>query len=417
MSMHDFAATATRGGDVNFYLQVLLAWARGGEPERRSEMQHELDRIDWAWLRDACERAGAGGLEACQLWCSYGGLETPCHFDGSANFLAQLAGRKRVLLYSPRHYFHLFPCPVGHPMDNYSLVPDPELADARRFPAVRRARGIVATLQVGEVLWLPPFWWHHVSQPGVGEENISLNFWRAAQHHMPSHAESHAHGWHRIASPSSRCAGGRTLEQHEWLSMRGVGSPRRVTSFWVGDDAAAVAGELSALLAGEVPGLPVAEGSADDEEGIPAMESDAGAVRCVHAARMAEHAAVVVAGGVEAGGRLLTVLAAGADAEWPAASRARAFAARLRVALADVLEGDAAAVTSLLRAATRHGRLHPGLAPRFDEASVVSSERGDVTGVPLAKLGAPGREFKQSGREEKHRRSLPERVQVSGRTP
>ena len=29
-------------------------------------------------------------------------IHTPCHYDGASNFIAQLRGRKRIVLFSPR---------------------------------------------------------------------------------------------------------------------------------------------------------------------------------------------------------------------------------------------------------------------------------------------------------------------------
>ena len=82
-------------------------------------------------------------LEACQLWCSHGGVSTPCHYDGAANFLLQLQGRKRVVLLHPREFAHVYPYPVGHPMDNFAMV-DAARPDVSRFPALANARGRVA---------------------------------------------------------------------------------------------------------------------------------------------------------------------------------------------------------------------------------------------------------------------------------
>jgi hypothetical protein len=418
---------------------VLLAWARGGAVERRAEVQTELDLVDWEWLHRALAVAGEGGLEACQLWCSHGGINTPLHYDGSSNFLTQIRGRKRVLLFHPRHYFRLYPYPVGHPLDNYSMVPDPEAADLNRFPAVARAQSIEAILEAGDVLWLPAYWWHYVCQPDEGEENITLNFWAGR---------------------------GRPLSHVEWLSCRGVGSVPRVAEFWgaagtgrdefraalaaVGQEAVLASlscvteeedricslvdapepgrDEICAALAevGEAPPAslrscrdmmsflrdarkgahcPKAEHGTEADL-ISSSSSARGAVRCLHSARMAEHAAALMCGSTIEGGRFLGALAAGADAGRPVGNAARQFASRLREAIADGIRGgdwdvdgmgvgawevdgvwrdgrevDGSGgvdeeVAALLAAVTRDGRLYPGLAPPV-AGKVVSAERGD----------------------------------------
>ena len=159
-----FADFATSSGDgENAYLQVLLRWARGGngvESRRLGPvLSADLDRVDWRWLESACSAAGDGGFEACQLWASHGGVSTPCHFDGSTNFVAQLRGRKHFLLLPPGESFKLCPHPVGHPRDNFSLC-DLAAPDTATFPALARARGWACTLEPGDVLFLPRYWWH-----------------------------------------------------------------------------------------------------------------------------------------------------------------------------------------------------------------------------------------------------------------
>ena len=176
MSLTDFAAAASEGQrsgpaiSFNLYLQALLVWACGpGKHQKRDNLgrrlEAELDTVDWQWLREACEQAGEGTFEACQLWASHGGVHTPCHYDSASNFVAQLKGRKRFLLFSPSQSFNLYAYPVGHPMDNFALPDVAQPDEVHRFPALASLRGLVTELAEGEVLWLPRFWWHHVEQP------------------------------------------------------------------------------------------------------------------------------------------------------------------------------------------------------------------------------------------------------------
>jgi hypothetical protein len=346
-------ATGEERRPPNLYLQVLLAWARGGAVERRAEVQSELDRVDWPWLQRAFDVAGEGRLEACQLWCSNGGVNTPLHYDGSSNFLAQLRGRKRVLLFHPRHSFRLYPYPVGHPLDNYSMVADPDAPDLSRFPAVACAQGVEAILEAGDVLWLPAYWWHYVCQPDRVVENISVNFWAGR---------------------------GRPLNHLEWLSCRVVGSVSRTAQFWgaTGPTQHEFLEALAALQLEDAPPATVGCARGKEEERISGLAGARGAARCLHAARMAEHAAALMCGSSGRGGRFLGALAAGVDAEWPAGNAARRFADRLRQSIADAIGGGGEEVAALLAAITRDGRLYPGLAPPV-AGPVVSAERGDVS--------------------------------------
>lgn len=101
---------------------------------------------------------------------------TPCHYDKSDNFLMQVLGTKRVLLFPPDESFRLYPYPVGHPLDTFAMV-DVEHPNMERFPLCTGLRGREVLLRPGDILHIPRFWWHHVGQ-GQGD-NISVNFWCA----------------------------------------------------------------------------------------------------------------------------------------------------------------------------------------------------------------------------------------------
>ena len=151
------------------------------------------------------------------------------HFDSLSNFFTQLKGRKAVLLFPPSQSCLVYPHACDHVMDSYAQARargapkapalqhaaprhsvhlrltstpilhtcacppciatfacppiasctqvDVEAADLARFPALRRARGLEAILEPGDVLWLPSFYWHHVRQLDDGAENLSINIW------------------------------------------------------------------------------------------------------------------------------------------------------------------------------------------------------------------------------------------------
>ena len=77
------------------------------------------------------------------------------------NLHFQLSGRKRFILFAPDDWPALFPFPVHHDYDRRCGV-DLDLPHSRHASRLRRARGMVVELQPGDVLYIPPYWWHHV---------------------------------------------------------------------------------------------------------------------------------------------------------------------------------------------------------------------------------------------------------------
>ena len=98
---------------------------------------------------------------------------TPLHFDFTENLFAQVHGSKRFILFSPQDTDSLYPFSLAAAMPHLSHV-DASAPDLARFPAFAKAMALEADLQAGDVLYLPPFWWHQVIAPAF---SISVNFW------------------------------------------------------------------------------------------------------------------------------------------------------------------------------------------------------------------------------------------------
>jgi histone arginine demethylase JMJD6 len=73
------------------------------------------------------------------------------HFNG---FSMQIYGRKRFFLYPPEQTRFLYAT------DNISQVNDILQPDLERFPLFSQARPLVHDLAPGELLFIPPGWWH-----------------------------------------------------------------------------------------------------------------------------------------------------------------------------------------------------------------------------------------------------------------
>ena len=108
------------------------------------------------------------------LWMGADGITTPLHWDLANNVLACIHGRKRVLLFGPEQSENLYPVAASDPRYHHRSHVNLERPDFERFPRIARARPLGCVLEPGELLFLPPLWWHHVTSVGV---SISLNIW------------------------------------------------------------------------------------------------------------------------------------------------------------------------------------------------------------------------------------------------
>lgn len=123
-------------------------------------------------------------LVRSKFWLSGPGLITPLHYDPVETFHWVIRGRKRFLCYPPglgRYY----PFPFGSRAPFISQV-DPDHPEPGKYPRFAGARPLELTIQPGEVLYLPAYWWHQVYSQGA--VNISLNFvwfaspWKSLRH-------------------------------------------------------------------------------------------------------------------------------------------------------------------------------------------------------------------------------------------
>jgi hypothetical protein len=90
------------------------------------------------------------------------------HHDGAVeSFLCQLIGAKRINAFSPADIPHLYPAAswlalTGH----FSAVADSFKVDSGTFPLFSLAKAHRCQLEPGDVLYLPPHWYHDTSPLG-----------------------------------------------------------------------------------------------------------------------------------------------------------------------------------------------------------------------------------------------------------
>ncbi|XP_075886660.1 tRNA wybutosine-synthesizing protein 5 isoform X4 [Nelusetta ayraudi] len=102
------------------------------------------------------------------------GLQLWTHYDVMDNLLAQVTGRKRVVLYSPQDALHLYLS------GDKSEVLDIDSPDLERFPEFVKARRFECVLEPGDLLFIPALWFRNTLALQFG---IGVNvFWR----HLPA---------------------------------------------------------------------------------------------------------------------------------------------------------------------------------------------------------------------------------------
>jgi hypothetical protein len=109
-----------------------------------------------------------------RLWLG-GAVHTRTHNDHDHNLACVIAGRRRFVLFPPGQITNLYVGPLDNPPP-LSLV-DPEAPDLARFPRYREAIAVarVAFLEPGDALFMPRYWWHHVTS--LDPYNAMVNYW------------------------------------------------------------------------------------------------------------------------------------------------------------------------------------------------------------------------------------------------
>ncbi|XP_019636216.1 PREDICTED: uncharacterized protein LOC109478839 [Branchiostoma belcheri] len=129
-----------------------------------------------------------------QLWLGSAGNVTPLHYDRNHGLLSQIVGCKELILFSHEDTNNLYPYSSLSDRSHTSRINlrTTDQEEIERFPRVAEALRYHCVLRPGELLYIPPFWWHDVTSldPCVSvtlpwdleaHEDIPACMWR---HHL-----------------------------------------------------------------------------------------------------------------------------------------------------------------------------------------------------------------------------------------
>ncbi|KAI9194053.1 hypothetical protein LWI28_002753 [Acer negundo] len=116
--------------------------------------------------------AGGGELRSLNAWFGPARTVTPLHHDPHHNILAQVVGKKYIRLYPASLSEELHPY-TETMLCNSSQV-DLDHIDETKFPNVPDLDFLDCILDEGEMLYIPPKWWHYVRSLSI---SFSVSFW------------------------------------------------------------------------------------------------------------------------------------------------------------------------------------------------------------------------------------------------
>ena len=125
-----------------------------------------VEHFDWEWLHQMRSTWSSG--KTYQVFIGGQGTRTSLHCAGEHNLFTQVHGKKHWYFIEPKADPWLNP-PVSRTPYFYSMF-DPECPDYESYPGMAATQIWECTLEPGDVLFNPPFWWHQVRNitPSIG---------------------------------------------------------------------------------------------------------------------------------------------------------------------------------------------------------------------------------------------------------
>jgi hypothetical protein len=135
--------------------------------QRHPELRIDIDQT---WLKEHLTNRYTSWLHFYTLFLGGKGTDTAIHNAGNENLFVQIQGQKKWRLY-PVEHTPIFDPPANRSLYKYTSY-RPDQPDDELYPMARYMDWYETVLEPGDVLYNPPYYWHHVSNPtssiGVG---------------------------------------------------------------------------------------------------------------------------------------------------------------------------------------------------------------------------------------------------------
>jgi len=196
-----------------------------------------MNEVDWPWLFSFLRNQDLGSVRDVHLHCGTANSLHPCRYELCDTLITQVRGRTRFLLISPEHAFTgLYPYPVHHPYDRYSMVDfeadEDEIANLWPEFNAENVSGRECILEPGQALFVPEYFFVHAQD--LDAETVRLNLRVSRGRRLRSEAAVPLEVSRLLEERAAALASVR--EVHHWLSVVAHGEE----SDWI--DTATVAG-------------------------------------------------------------------------------------------------------------------------------------------------------------------------------
>jgi len=142
---------------------------------------------------------------------SSGGTVSVLHVDAAENLLCLIDGKKELILMEPKYAIDTYMDEKTGKEWGASPI-DVDAVDLIRFPNVLNTKYYIATLNAGDLIYIPHWWLHQVrSYDRNVAVNIQWNMWRQ-------------YDWHERSSAAGSFAN--QVQYHEELVL--IGAPQTI---------------------------------------------------------------------------------------------------------------------------------------------------------------------------------------------